>query len=299
MKVSFFQKIFCSLLLIISSFVLAHNADLVIFSFDRPMQLYALLESVQTYVRGLEHINVVYRVSNDAFEQGYAMVHADFPSVNFFKQGAQPRNDFKPLTLQAVFDAPSDYIIFAVDDMIVTNYVDLSDCIEQLEKTNAYFFSLRLGKNITRCYMAGGAIQNLPHPFEQIADNVYQWRINTGSHDWGYPHTVDMTLYRKVDIAFDFKNISYHSPNSFEGRWASQRGRVAHRTALCHKHSSVINIPMNLVQSDCPRNRNMDAYSTQDLLDIFDQGKKIDIASFYQFENDSPWIELTYTFIER
>ena len=36
------------------------QVDLIIFSYDRPMQLYALLESIETYVRGLENINTIY-----------------------------------------------------------------------------------------------------------------------------------------------------------------------------------------------------------------------------------------------
>jgi len=43
------------------------NTDLIVFSYDRPLQLYALLESLESYVTGLAQISVIYRVSRDAF----------------------------------------------------------------------------------------------------------------------------------------------------------------------------------------------------------------------------------------
>ena len=44
------------------------KADLVVFSKDRPLQLYAFLESVETYITDLETISVIYRVTSSAYE---------------------------------------------------------------------------------------------------------------------------------------------------------------------------------------------------------------------------------------
>ncbi|EKD49039.1 MAG: hypothetical protein ACD_64C00023G0003, partial [uncultured bacterium] len=51
-----------------------HSVDLVVFSCDRPLQLYALLESVQQYARGLAEQHVIYRATDLKFEKGYAIV---------------------------------------------------------------------------------------------------------------------------------------------------------------------------------------------------------------------------------
>ena len=52
-------------------------ADLVIFSYDRPLQLYAFLESVQRYVTGLSKISVICRMSDGQYRQGYEIIQAD------------------------------------------------------------------------------------------------------------------------------------------------------------------------------------------------------------------------------
>ncbi|MBS0637365.1 MAG: hypothetical protein JSS12_07625, partial [Verrucomicrobia bacterium] len=43
------------------------QVDLVVFSFDRPMQLYAFLESLETYVSNPHQIHVIYRCTDKQF----------------------------------------------------------------------------------------------------------------------------------------------------------------------------------------------------------------------------------------
>jgi hypothetical protein len=131
------------------------KADLVIFSFNRPLQLYALLESLEKHCQGISETHVIYRASDDTFDCGYRLVMEDFNHVHYHKQGENPQQDFKPLTLHGAFESPSNYIIFAVDDIVVKESVDLTQCICALEKYNAYGFYLRLGKNLTQCYTLG------------------------------------------------------------------------------------------------------------------------------------------------
>src|SRR5690242_6447246 len=111
----------------ISSEPTTHNVDAVIFSFDRPLQLYALLESIEKYMRGLNEIHVIYRSSNTEYQTAYLHVFEHYPSVKQHAQGANPKQDFKPLTLQATFDSPAEYVIFAVDDIVVKDMVDLRE----------------------------------------------------------------------------------------------------------------------------------------------------------------------------
>ena len=68
------------------------TADLIIFSYDRPMQLFALLESIEKNVVGLNKTNVIYRSSNNEFEVGYEIVKKSFPTSNYVKQDNAPRS---------------------------------------------------------------------------------------------------------------------------------------------------------------------------------------------------------------
>jgi len=272
------------------------KADLVVFSYDRPLQLYAFLESAQKYLTGVGQLSVIYRASSQAFSDGYEVVRADFPHVLFYLQGNNPAQDFKPLTLKASFESPSSYILFAVDDIVVKDAVDLERCINALEKHEAYAFFLRLGMNLNYCYS-----MNHPQPLPRLTleeQDIYSWRFSESVLDWRYPLTVDMTLYRKKDIEGDFRVISYHTPNRLEGMWCCRINRVAHLRGLCFRESKVVNMPLNRVQKEELGNRAMNI-TPEELLVQFNAGKKMDIAQLYRVDNKSAHMEYVPTFIDR
>lgn len=132
---------------------LAQEADILLFSFDRPLQLYACLESIERYFTGVRRLSVIYRTSHDGYLKGYQQVKERFPQVTFIKQSEDhPKKEFKSLVLKSIFDSPSQYILFGVDDIIVKDFVDFKFCMEMMERTKAYGFYLRFGKNISFCY---------------------------------------------------------------------------------------------------------------------------------------------------
>lgn len=273
------------------------QADLVIFSFNRPLQLYALLESIKKYCTGFGEIHVIYRTSDAEYDRGYAVVMRDFHEVHYHKQGDNPHQDFKLLTLQAAFKSPSAYIMFAVDDIVVKDYVSLAECISALEKYNAYGFYLRNGRNLTNCYPYGGAAQPLP-PMHQEQDMIFSWRFCEGSFDWMYPRTVDMALYRKKDIESDLRIYSYYSPNRLEDIWNLHAQAVITKKGLCYHASKIVNMPLNRVQHDY-RNRAMQEWTSQGLLHEFLAGKKMDIVPLYCVHNTAGHMEYSPTFINR
>lgn len=279
----------------LSTYCTDQKADLVIFSFNRPMQLYALLESVETYITGLGEVHVIYRATEEKYALGYDEVKKDFTQVIFAQQGSNPYQDFKPLTLQATFSSPHDYIIFAVDDIIVKDFINITPDIALLEKTNAYGFYYRLGKNLSYCYVLYRD-QAVP-PLQKITDDVYAWKLCEGQHDWGYPNTVDMTLYRKKDIKHFFETAEYAAPNPLEGRWAGYAHLVNNRLGLCYEQSKIINLPLNRVQNlHCNRHMGGDA---EYLLEVFNEGKKININPLFRIANISAHQEYDLTFLPR
>ncbi len=256
------------------------KADVVAFSYDRPMQLYALLESITKYTTGMNSINIIYRTSNDAFDNAYTHVKNDFSTVNFIKQNR--KEEFKSLVLDTMSKTSAEHIIFSVDAIIFKDYIDLNECIRYLEQTQAYGFYLRLGTHLSACY-SEQSDQKVP-PHTEIKDDVYAWQFTCGEYDWGYPNTVDMTLYRKKDLILLFEQLNFNSPNTFEGQWALCKPLID--VGLFYQKSKVVNIPLNLVQQEAC-NHNMNLYSVQELLEKFEQGFKIDIKPLYMIENES------------
>lgn len=272
------------------------TADLVIFSFDRPAQLYALLESTAAYVTGLQSISVIYRASDEPYASAYDQVHASFPAANFVRQGKDPRADFKPLTIHHSFNSVSPYILFAVDDIVVRDHIDIAQCIDAMERVNAYGFFLRLGSNLNYCY-ACSAGQPVP-PLAEVAPQVYAWQFFQGTYDWRYPHTVDMTLYRKADIKEHFSALQYHNPNQLEARWSCLTLSIINRKGVCFAVSKIVNLPLNRVQHEF-QNRHTNALSPEELLASWNQGLKIDIKPLHDIINKSAHMDYEPTFVAR
>jgi hypothetical protein len=273
----------------------AKRADILIFSFDRPIQLYACLESVQRYMTGFENLSVLYRASSPAFAAGYQKVQDAFPTVQFIAQStSDPKHDFKPNVLKIVFDSPSEYILFGVDDIIVKDFVDLCFCMEQMEKTDAYGFYLRFGKHIHHCYQTNKP-QELPASLP-LAPNVFAWDVKSGDSDWGCANSLDMTLFKKERLKDAFTRTPFKTPNSLEFNWSNEHA-PAKAIGLYFEHSKLVNIPMNIVGRT--GNPHMNYLTTEELLAKFDQGLKIDIEPLYRVENASPHIDYIPEFILR
>lgn len=277
------------------------KSDLVIFSFNRPMQLYSLLESIERYVKGLNNVQVIYRAGNHSYCDAYEDVNRKFPNVNFISQGENPHEDFKPLVMNCIFEnSTSDHILFAVDDMLFKDYTDISEAITQMEKTGAYFFSLRLGDHVDYCYM-GEFHQEIPYHLD-LCPSIFGWQIDAARGDWTYPNSLDLTLYRKEDVKKVLKYVAFSHPNELEIAWCNytkpfSRIFLQGRVGLTYRTSKALNLPLNLVNDS--DNRNMNLFSPEELLSKYEKGYKIDISSLYQIQNRSAHIEYMPRFISR
>ncbi|HEV2601440.1 MAG TPA: hypothetical protein VGT41_04015 [Candidatus Babeliales bacterium] len=284
---------------IFCSFAYNHKADLIVFSYDRPLQLYALLESIEQYVTGVDQIVVILRSSGAQYKSAYSVLYEEFPAVKFVVQDHKnAEKEFKSLLLTAFCNTQSSHVIFAVDDIIVTDRIDISDCIEALEQSQAYAFYLRMGKNITYNYNKNRLLK-VPL-FSEVGAGIYRWKLVVSRCDaWNYPNTVDFALYRKRTILRDLQKMSYENPNKFESYWYQNASSLKQVYGLCYEHSKIVNIPLNQVQTVFANNKHMENFSTGMLLDLFNQGLKIDIAALFQYKNTSVHMDYEPTFIQR
>lgn len=275
----------------------SQKVDLVIFSFNRPMQLFAFLESSEKHLTNLNQVHAVIRSSAEAYTEGYKIVEQRFPTVFMHYQGDKAPADFKPLLLSSAFNkkSKSKYLMFAVDDMIITEETDLMECTKALEKhKDAWFFSLRLGQNIDFCGRINRS-QNVPKG--KRSSNMFSWKFQYSEmwSDWHYPNSTDTTIYRKKNVESFLKKARYTNPNILEGAWSKVKPKKS--KGLCFVHSRAINIPMNVVNPYFS-SPNMQI-SVPGLLDKFLQGEKIDIDAFHLVNNPSPHVNYNPTFIKR
>ena len=270
------------------------QVDAVVFSYNRPMQLYSLLESFGKRAKNIRSIEVIYRSDNDQYDEGYSIVQDTFKNIIWTKQ-KNPPSDFKKCVLQAAFNpsSPAKYVVFAVDDIIIKDDIDFSETARLLKKTGAYGFYLRLGQNIQHSYMAN---KKDPPPKSVIVETgVRAWSFQQGVADWGYPNTVDMTVYRKEDIKAAISRLNFNNPNYLEAFWDKLADR--NQLGICYDTSKILNIPMNIVSTF--KNKNLHMYTASSLLRKFLSGEKIDIDALYKVNNQSVHANIKPQFVKR
>ncbi|HSX37972.1 MAG TPA: glycosyltransferase family A protein [Chlamydiales bacterium] len=262
------------------------KADIIIFSCDRPLQLFACLESIHRYISGFEQIYVLCRSSDERYLAAYEEVGARFPNVQFVFQEKEYKKDFKPLLLNILFKSQNPYVMFGTDDGIVKDFTNLTTCMQMMSKTGAYGFYLRLGSHISYSYQLSRE-QKVPVSIG-LEKEIYAWNIEIGYSDWAFPNTLDMTLYKKSSLKTAFEKMHYKTPNSLEFCWAKEyppEGEIG----LYFEHSKVVNLPLNIVSRT--GNPHMDFLTAPELLSKFEQGFKIDIEPLFRVENASPHFE--------
>jgi hypothetical protein len=247
------------------------EADIVLFSSNRPLQLYASLESIQRYITGFEHLTVLYHATDESFAAGYEKVKDAFPIARFVAQG---QGDFKPKLEKTVFDSPSAYVLFGTDDLIIKDFVDLKLCMDQMEKTGAYGFYLRFGRHIN---------QSAIPPSQLLSGGIYAWDIEMGEAGWGLARSLGMTLFKKEEIKKVLSQSKYKNPNGLELCWAKEVPQKA--LGLYFERSKMVNISNYL--------------NAEDLLVKFNQGLKMDIEPLYKVENNSPYLDYIPEFVLR
>jgi glycosyltransferase involved in cell wall biosynthesis len=285
-------KFFTSFVALCSSFFFCNAADLIIFSYNRPLQIEALLHSTER-ITNLQNIYVLYRSSEESFDTAYDELINLYPNVHFQKQHDAP-HDFKPLLLEILNHSSAEYICFAVDDIIITDSFDIQTCTDALKQTEAYGFYLRLGKNITYSYTYNMPIT--PPKLTHIIDDIYLFNFEGNQSYWAYPNTVDMTIYKKKTILPILQELKFTSPNRLESVWH----RIANlqNYGLCFSASKIVNIPLNIVQEDW-HNKHEGSYTPDELLTMWQLGLRIDIDTLYQLNNTSAHIHYIPKFIQK
>lgn len=254
------------------------RADVVIFSSDSPVQLYASLESMQRYVTGFEQITALYQASNQAFAAGYEKVKDAFPTVRFISQS---EDDFKSKLEKIVFLSPSEYLLLGGDDLIVKDFVDLKLCMDQIEKTGAYGFYLHFGRHINY-----SSLSSLPQPLpasQPLGGGVYAWDIEMGELDWGIAPSMDMTLIKKREIKKTVTEGKYKNRNELLLSW--NKSIPDRPLGLYFERSKAVHIP--------------NAFDAEEMLVKLAQGLKIDIDPLYKIENSSPHLDYIPEFVLR
>lgn len=214
--------------------------DVIIFSKDRACQLDALFRSMSRNFHIDHRVTVIARATTAEFRKGYAelgpLLIRWVWETNF------------NLNLQTVLGTASPYILFLVDDVIITHPIEDDDVFTRFrEDKNILTLSWRLGYNITSSQILGKDVRN-PSFIGPLC--VWNWKGQDDS--WNYPMSLDGHLYRREDIVPYIKNLSFESPNRLEALMAESPLPQPHM--ICPHQSKLVGFCLNRVQ-DVYQNR--------------------------------------------
>lgn len=260
------------------------SADLFVFSKDRPMQLFTFLESLYKHANHFDKIYVYYKTSDSTFDEGYKLLSQSYPNVIFHKDSKDgvTFNDF----FANLFTTNSkEHIVFAEDQLVLKDTVDLKNAISLLEQTGAYGFFFHLGLNISE----------LPPNLTPVGKSCFIWQFSLGQNDWGRSNNFCMSLYRKKDVQNYLSYMTFATVEELLGKW--RKGLEIGGLGLCYSDSRVLELPMQVTRIE--NGEKILLYTEKQLNDRFLEGLKIDIEPLFQFQNREPAIEFYPLFIDR
>jgi hypothetical protein len=264
--------------------------DTVIFSRNRPLQLYALLESLHFYSDIKDHssISVIFKY-DDLYVDGLEEIRKKFPHVRFVNQG-----NFKQ-DIMSCFSEASRFCTFFVDDIIFKKRCSILTMCGILDANPRILtFSMRMGMHLNYCYPTG---ENQPIPDGMVQGGFFAWDWRSGSGDWSYPISVDGHVFRKDQMLSWIQMIEFNNPNQFEDRLQIAKQMSQNFGCVCMTSSCIVNLPINRVQDEY-KNKSGEELP-ENLKKIWDQGKKIDFLSLSEINNTSAHYPSSISLLER
>lgn len=239
----------------------------IIFSYNRPIQLHLLLETISINAKDIFNISVIYKHSNDNFKKGYEILKTKFDNISWIDE-----TFFKEQTL-SLLNSNLEYTCFFTDDDILFGNILENDIIECLKNDDVFCFSTRIGKNTTYCYSLNcDDILTI----EKEDDKFVWWNWTKHKANNGYPLSVDGHIFRTKEINKFVKKISFHNPNTLEGS-LQIFNNFPKDIMVAYKYSVLVNSPNNVV-SDTHSNRMGEKYkfTPKELNDKYLDGYIID-----------------------
>ena len=210
--------------------------DCLVFSCDRAFQLDGLLRSVDE--RGVPYATVTvlaHNWSEGDHRESLAILRGEHPDVEFVVCEG-------PAAFEAnvrAFLAVDGRVVFHTDDDVFFRAPE-AGLLDRPEVV-----SLRLGRNTTWCQTNGVA---------QAPPESMRWRWRNGEEDFGYPLSINATVYDVSDLV-PLLDFAFGHPTELEGRLADRRGRFTPEWMVAGEHSCCVSLPVNVTSpwSRCPR----------------------------------------------
>lgn len=235
------------------------GSDLIVYSRNHPVHLYAFLESVKKNVKGIGKLTVLYESKDASFAKAYEEIKATFSNFEF----SPISGNFKEQLLKAITAFPAHYVLFASDEQIIKEPIDLKECAEEMQKSGAYGFFLNDQTEI----------QN-PIAFEETR----AWQFQNHK-----PFHLAMAIYPKEMMLGTLKTLDFSDFDSLKQPWTAALD--SKKIGLFYHQKKLLDIPLK---------DDLDV-----LLTKFQEGLKIDLAPYFQIKNETAIVESEPNFVKR
>ena len=189
-----------------------NRTSMLIFSYNRPMQLDLLLKTLRNSIGYLKNIDiyVLYGATSDEFLRGYSICKDENTCATFICQ-----SDFYQNIKSLVASFNSDFVLFCTDDTIFIREFLMEDIEKAFDKHKTLLnFSLRLGENTTFCYPLNK--KQLVPEHNNNNNKIFYWNWKDAEYDFGYPLEVSSTALRIVDVKKFIETWHFSNPNWME-----------------------------------------------------------------------------------
>jgi len=245
----------------------------VIFSKDRALQLYALLESMQMYTSFNYRIIILFKASNVENKTSYHELISESKIFSLNIKWVEEIEDFKNNLLSILNQVNTKRIFFLTDDDIFIDKFNFASC--KKFACDKFIFSLRHSKNITKSYNEKKII-NSPKFLKSLVNNKFlEFKWFEGSGEWSDPWSVNGHIYCLNEIKILSEILTYSGPNSYEASLKLLNFLMANKVGVCCVQSKIVNIPINITQSEW-KNRSGNLSVTH-YLSAWKKGKKLNI----------------------
>lgn len=216
----------------------------IIFSEDRPAQLSLLLDSIIKNAENVFDINVLIFNPQEEFKESYQKLISKNKYSNvkfdFFE------NNLKEKVLDIIQNG-NDYFNFFLDDNILYKTINLEDIISQIElHEDVLCFSLRLGKNVKKCYTLGG-VDNVIQDIEDDG-KFMKWDWSKYYLDFGFPFSIEGHVFRKKDIFKLTRKSLFNFPEELEISLFDFTESFPRKKIVSYVHSHLLGVPVARLQ---------------------------------------------------
>ena len=179
--------------------------DLMLFSENTPDDLKGCLKSCQNFLKGIDSIHVIYKCTEVTYVS-YEKLKKQYPNVHFVRPVDYGEATFKQAVTQALWGSGhvSPYVMLSTDQARLNAPIHLLSCVGAMRKTGAYGFYFHLGKGNENHFRKG----------------IYSWNIRQGEGPFQRPDALQMSLYRRLDLEKDLRELTFNSAADLVNAWA-------------------------------------------------------------------------------